>query len=216
MADYDSSMPVYTRTDGDVAVDVTPGGTAQSASNPLYTQLCDGAGNTVSIKNYATAYHVSVDIAGTAGAAFSATDFVSARLTNGTNYIDSANPLPVSTSAPSSNFVTFASSTAVATGTSVTLVSKTQTTGTIYGNRIQVGASGAFKVLIQTVTGPTATPVTNTKAVAFAYPAMPQVTQTFENYLQVTCTDSGNGIKVVAQNRDEAAMDIYGRIDGHT
>jgi len=247
MADYDSSLPVETRTGEHLQVNITQtGGTAISATNPLFAELTDGtsvidASNPLDVQLgdgttqagvTAGLTALKVDLVGEGGTAISATNPVIAQISDGTAVLDNTADhfLPVRISADGTNFMDAShpiyTSAAAPSGTFIEYTTGTVTSGSTDSTTFKKEASSGslyIKRIILSASGAFKAEVqyteggsSSTKAVGFATSANPMCIIEFDSYQACACSAAGDGIHVLVTNRESSDMDVYCSIIGHT
>jgi hypothetical protein len=217
MADFNSSLPMRTQTNGDVAAKIVDGTiTSQAlevdASGRVTVKLNDGAGNSLS----STGGDLDVNITNSnldIRDLVAATDSVAAHLKDEAgNAFSSSNPLPVvmveSEGVEVNDYSTAAAVAAAATSNHDYTVTALKT---LMLTQIEASASGKAKMEVQIETG-VATDVFNTRFVQFNSTASPNMHVELKEPIAVA---AGVRVRVIRTNKDNQSQDLYSTICGH-
>ena len=225
MADYNSSLPVRTQANGDVAVFLADGTTpSQVASVDTFGSqasiIKDASGNAVTTQANGTqrALDVGINVAGVQVdprniRALTSADVVSANIRDNTGTAFSAsNPLPVSLS--SSNAGTEINDYNTAAALAAAGVSNHDYTvtalKTLLLSQIWASASAKLKIEVQIETG-VATGVFTSKFVGFNSTSNPNIPVPLSQPISVA---AGVRVRVIRTNKDNQAQDVYSTICG--
>lgn len=241
MADFDSSLPIKTQTDGDVVVKVSDGTTPSQHLNidsagKVTTKLNDGAGNAVTSQASGgqRALDVGINVAGTQidprqTRALTSADVVTVEQINqalpaGTNNIgkvsvqdssgnaiNGSNPLPVSVIATVGALVNDYKTDA-AVAAAATANHDYTVTATKTLTLKKIHASASGKIKIEVQVSPDGTNFT-TKWVAFNSSANPNIDIDL-GAVGINVTGAGSKVRVIRTNRDNQSQDIYTTISG--
>lgn len=193
MADFNSSLPIRTESNGDVVVKIvdntiTSQGLSVDSGGRVTTKISDGT-DQLEINADGS---VSVNIRDGAGSNFSNT-----------------NPLPVSIQ-PSSGTEVNDYNTSASLAASASSNHDYTAVGTFTLNQIEASASAKLKIEVQVETG-VASGVFNTYFVKFNSTSDPNMSIVLKNAITVA---AGVRVRVIRTNRDNQSQDVYSTICG--
>lgn len=226
MSDFNSSLPVRTQANGDVAVKVVDGaipaqqltitaaGEAKVISSNLPTTVDTdyGAVGSSTIRSAAQVGNSTGAADFNNGATGAQTLRVAANMALGGQNVSVTNPVPVVLSSdPSGTEVNDYNTVAAVAASATSNHDYTVTAGkTLLLQQVEATASGKAKIEIQVETG-VATDTFVTKYVSFNSTAFPDMSKQLKAPISVA---AGVRVRVIRTNKDNQAQDLYSTIAG--